>query len=353
MHCVILAGGSGTRFWPLSRQKYPKQLLKIVGDTSMLQMTVDRLKKLKKVSSIYIITRKEIYNTIKNEITGVPSENILVEPVGKNTAPAIGLVATHLALKDPESIMGIFPADHLIVGHHKFEKAINTADHLARKGQNLVTIGIKPGYASTAYGYIQYDENSEEDHLDAYHVKTFAEKPHKKLAERFVESGDFLWNAGMFFWRVSTFLDAIEEKMPDLKESLNNISKLLKNNSSIDELWKGIKPESIDYGLLEKSDKIFVVKSDIKWNDVGSWSALYDVFTPNENGNIIRGKGYVMDGENNLIQSENKHTSILGVDNVIVINTQDATLVVGRDKVENVKDLVNYLIENGYQDIIQ
>jgi mannose-1-phosphate guanylyltransferase len=352
MNCVILAGGSGTRFWPLSRQKYPKQLLKIIGDTSMLQMTVDRLKKLKKVSGIYIITRKEIYKTIKNEIAGVPLENILVEPIGKNTAPAIGLVATHLALKDPQSIMGVFPADHLIVGHHKFEKAINTADHLARKGQNLVTIGIKPSYASTAYGYIQYDENSEEDHIDAYHVKTFAEKPHKKLAERFVESGDFLWNAGMFFWRTSTFLDAIEEKMPDLMDSLNDISQLLKKNIPIDEVWKSIKPESIDYGLLEKSDKIFVVKSDIKWNDIGSWKALYDVFTPNESGNVIRGKGYIMDGENNLIQSENKHTSILGVDNIVVINTPDATLVVSRDKVENIKKLVDYLIENGFQDII-
>ena len=212
MNCIILAGGSGTRFWPLSRKKYPKQLLKIIGDTSMLQMTVDRLNKLKKVSDIYIITRKEIYETIKNEIKGVPSKNILIEPVGKNTAPAIGLMATYLALKDPDSIMGVFPADHLIVGHHKFEKAINTADHLARKGENLVTLGIKPSHASTAYGYIQYDENSEEGHIDAYRVKTFAEKPHKKLAKRFIESGDFLWNTGMFFWRVNTFLSAIKER---------------------------------------------------------------------------------------------------------------------------------------------
>jgi mannose-1-phosphate guanylyltransferase len=352
MKCVILAGGSGTRFWPLSRQKKPKQLLKIVGDTSMLQMTVDRLKKLKKVSDIYIITRKDIYDTISKEISGVPLKNILVEPVGKNTAPAIGLVATHLALKDPESVMGIFPADHLIVGHYKFERAINTADHLARKGENLVTIGIKPSYASTAYGYVQYDENSEEDHIDAYHVKTFAEKPHKKLAERFIESGDFVWNAGMFFWKVNTFLNAIEQKMPDLKESLDEISKLLMEKRSINDVWDRIKPESIDYGLLEKSKNIFVVKSDIKWNDIGSWSALYDVFTPNKNGNIIRGKGYVMDGENNLIQSVDKHTSILGIDNVVVINTHDATLIVAKNKVENVKDLVNFLIDNGYESIV-
>ena len=352
MKCVILAGGSGTRFWPLSRKSYPKQLLKIVGDTSMLQMTIDRLKKVKKVTDIYIITRKELHQTIAKEVVGVPIQNIIVEPEGKNTAPAIGLIATYLALGDPDSIMGIFPADHLVVGHFDFESSINTADHLARKGENLVTIGINPSHASTAYGYIQYDENSEEDHIDAYRVRTFAEKPHKKLAERFIESGDFVWNAGMFFWRVSTLMNSLEKKMPELKHSLDKISNLLAENLPIDDVWKMIKPESIDYGLLEKSNNIFVVRSKIKWNDIGSWSALFEVLTANESENIVRGKGVVMEGKNNLIYSQNKHTSILGLDNVIVINTADATLVVSKEKVENVKDLVSFLQENGFEDII-
>lgn len=352
MKCVILAGGSGTRFWPYSRSLYPKQLLKVVGDRSMLQMTVDRLQKIKKVTDIYIITRKELHQTILKEIEGVPEKNILVEPSGKNTAPAIGLMATYFELEDPETVMGVFPADHLIVGHHEFEKAINTADHLAKKDKNLVTIGIKPGHASTAYGYIQYDENSEERHMDAYRVRTFAEKPHKKLAERFLESGDFVWNAGMFFWKVNTFMNCLEKTMPDLKDTLNRISKKLKENKSIDELWEHIEPESIDYGLLEKSDHIFVVTSSFTWNDIGSWSALYDVLSPNKEGNIIRGNGKVMDGHNNLIQSSEKFTAILGLDNIIVINTPDATLVVPKKKVESVKDLVILLNENGYQDLI-
>ena len=205
MKCVILAGGSGTRFWPYSRHHHPKQLLNIIGDTSMLQMTVDRLKKIKKVTDIYIITRKNLYDLIIQNIKGIKPEHVIVEPSGKNTAPAIGMMAAYLSIDNPDTVMGIFPADHLIVGHRKFEKAVSTANHLAKKGDNLITIGIKPHYPSTAYGYIQYDEKSEEDHIDAYHVKTFAEKPHKKLAERFIASGDFVWNAGMFFWRAGIF----------------------------------------------------------------------------------------------------------------------------------------------------
>ena len=180
MKCVILAGGSGTRFWPYSRHHHPKQLLNIIGDTSMLQMTVDRLKKIKKVTDIYIITRKNLYDLIIQNIKGIKPDQVIVEPSGKNTAPAIGMMAAYLSIDNPDAVMGIFPADHLIVGHRKFEKAVSTATHLAKKGDNLVTIGIKPHYPSTAYGYIQYDEKSEEDHIDAYHVKTFAEKPHKK-----------------------------------------------------------------------------------------------------------------------------------------------------------------------------
>ena len=352
MKCVILAGGSGTRFWPYSRHHHPKQLLNIIGDTSMLQMTVDRLKKIKKVTDIYIITRKNIYNLIIQNIKGIKPDHVIVEPSGKNTAPAIGMMAAYLAIDNPDAVMGIFPADHLIVGHRKFEKAVSTANHLAKKGDNLVTIGIKPHYPSTAYGYIQYDEKSEEDHIDAYHVKTFAEKPHKKLAERFIASGDFVWNAGMFFWRAGTFMDSLKTFMPDLTDSLNKIAPKLHAGEQFDELWKFIDPESIDYGLLEKTDNIYVVTGDFKWNDIGSWSALYDVLNARDDGNIVRGNGKVMNGKNNLIQSNGKFTAVLGLSDLVVVNTDDATLIVPRDKVEDVKDLVTFLKENGQSNLI-
>ena len=352
MKCVILAGGSGTRFWPYSRHHHPKQLLNIIGDTSMLQMTVDRLKKIKKVTDIYIITRKNLYDLIIQDIKGIKPDHVIVEPSGKNTAPAIGMMAAYLAIDNPDAVMGIFPADHLIVGHRKFEKAVNTANHLAKKGNNLVTIGIKPHYPSTAYGYIQYDEKSEEDHIDAYHVKTFAEKPHKKLAERFIASGDFVWNAGMFFWRAGTFMDSLKTFMPDLTDSLNKIAPKLHAGEQFDELWKFIDPESIDYGLLEKTDNIYVVTGDFKWNDIGSWSALYDVLNPRDDGNIVRGNGKVMNGKNNLIQSNGKFTAVLGLSDLVVVNTDDATLIVPRDKVEDVKDLVAFLKKDGQNNLI-
>ena len=352
MRCVILAGGSGTRFWPYSRSSRPKQLLNIVGEKSMLQMTVDRLKKIKKITHIYIITRKDLYDQIIEEVDGVDPKNVIVEPSGKNTAPAIGMMAALFQLNHKDEIMGVFPADHLIVGHKKFERAINTADYIARKDSNLVTIGIKPTFASTAYGYIQYDENSEIDHFDSYHVKAFAEKPHGKLAKRFLSSGDFLWNAGMFFWRVDTFMDSLNKYLPELHDSLTKIAPKLSSGESFDGLWDLIEPESIDYGLLEKASNIYVVSGEFRWNDIGSWNALYDILNPSKDGNIVKGNGEVIKGKNNLIHSNGRLTAIVGADDLIVINTDDATLVVPNDKVEDVKELVEMLKASGKDNLI-
>ena len=348
MHCVILAGGNGTRFWPLSRKKHPKQLLKIIGDESMLQITVNRLAKLPTTEEIYIITREELRATIKKEIKGVKEENIIIEPSAKNTAPAIALMCLSISIKHPDSVVGIFPSDHLIVGHKQFEKSITTANQIAIKENMLLTIGIEPSFPSTAYGYIQY-ENEEKD--GGFHVKTFAEKPHENLANRFIKSGDFLWNAGMFIWKAKYFLQEAEKYMPELFHCLMKIKKYIIEDISYSHIWEDIKPISIDYGLMEKSKNTYVVKAEFDWNDLGSWNSLHDVFSNGDKDNVIRGSGHVVDGVNNFIHSENIFTSVIGLSNVVVISTGDSTLVVNRSTVEDVKKLVEWLDKNDHQNL--
>jgi mannose-1-phosphate guanylyltransferase len=338
-----MAGGRGTRFWPASRKQNPKQLLNIVGNESMLQMTVDRLVKIKNVEDVFIVTGPDLAPKIEKTIKGINPKNIIIEPSGKDTAAAIGLAALHIKKVREDAIMSVFPADHLVVGVQAFAKTVRSAIQLANKNNFLVTIGVVPTFPATGYGYIQFDKNSPEDHLNCFKVKTFAEKPHKELAERFLESGDFLWNGGMFTWKVSSFFNKIKIYMPDLNDKLVKIEKQIANNQGFTELWNSIKPESIDYGLMEKSDNIYVVKAEFDWNDLGSWDSVFDVSTKSKEHNVIRGEGVVIEGKNNLIQSNGHFTAVIGVDNLVVVNTKDATLVVPREKVEDVKKLVKYI----------
>ena len=289
---------------------------------------------------------------IKKTIKGIKSKNIIVEPSGKNTAPAIGLAALYIKKLKKDAIMGIFPADHLVVGAQKFARTIRSCIQLANKNDTLVTIGIKPTFPSTAYGYIQYDMKNAKNHLNGFHVKTFAEKPHEKLAKRFIKSGDFLWNGGMFIWKVESLFNRLALHMPDLDNQLLEIEKKIQMKQDYDTIWKNIKPESIDYGIMEKSDDIYVVEAEFDWNDLGSWNSVYDISPNTKNNNVISGDGLVLDGERNLIQSNNHFTALMGVSDLVVINTEDATLVIPRDQVENIKELVDYLSKNKKKDLL-
>ena len=260
MYCVIMAGGSGTRFWPMSRNNNPKQLLNIIGEKSMLQITIDRLLKLKKIEDIFIITRSDLAPQIKEHVNGIPSENIIIEPEGKNTAPCIALAALRIAEINENATMGVFPADHLVIGHKEFEKAINSAIHIAKNNQGLVTLGMEPTFPSVAYGYIQHELESIKDHSNAFRVKAFAEKPHLGLAKRFIKSKDFLWNGGIFMWNVNVFMNSLNNHMPELYDSITMIKQCINTGENYDEIWHNLSPESIDYGLKEKSDNIYVVK---------------------------------------------------------------------------------------------
>tara|TARA_B100001029_G_scaffold44570_1_gene35072 strand:- start:3460 stop:4518 length:1059 start_codon:yes stop_codon:yes gene_type:complete len=352
MYAVIIAGGRGTRFWPASRKDNPKQLLNIVGKETMLQITVDRLKKLKCVEDVFIVTGQHLAAKISKTIKGVSKKNIIIEPSGKNTAPAIGLAAVHIKAIKKDAVMGVFPADHLIIGAQKFSRTVRAAIQLANKDKTLVTIGIKPTYPSINYGYIQFDQKNSKNHLNGFHVKTFAEKPHKKLAQRFIKSGDFLWNGGMFVWKAESLLDQIKTYMPELFNQLNKIEKRINTKKGFTNIWKKIKSESIDYGLMEKSNDIFVVKAEFEWNDLGSWNSVYEISPKTKEKNVIRGEGKIINGSNNLIQSENHFTAVLGLNDIVVISTPDVTLVIPKDKVETVKELVSFLEKNNRDDIL-
>ena len=346
MYHVILAGGSGSRFWPKSRKNTPKQLLKILGDDTMIQLTYNRLKKISSADHILIVASKELAKQIHKEIPEIPKKNYIIEPSGKNTAPAIGLAALHVFKCDSDAVMGVYPADHIIMGDTKFKAVIRLANKMVEQKTSLITIGIKPTYPSTGYGYIQYDCRKKTEIEGVYKVKTFAEKPGKATAEKFVNSGEFLWNGGMFVWKAKIILQEMKTFMPELHQSLDVINDTLSKSqykTVLDREWKLVQPKSIDYGILEKARNVYTIEADFKWNDLGSWQALFSVLTKDKEQNYYEGDVISLQSENNLIISPNRLTAVVGVKDMAIINLEDATLIVPHEQCEAVKDVVNML----------
>ena len=341
MYHVILAGGSGTRFWPYSRKNKPKQLLKIIGDKSMIKLTIDRILEFSTIDKIYIVASKTLCELIYKEIPAIIKSNLIVEPQGKNTAPAIGLAAIHLYKKDPNAIMSIYPADQIIENKKEFKKAILLAEKIVEEESSLITIGITPTYPATGYGYIQYTDNNKEYHK----VKTFAEKPPYDTAETFLKSGDFLWNAGIFVWSAKQILLDIKELMTDLHESLSAIYDAINTNDYkvvLKQEWDIVKPDSIDYGILEKAKNVYTIPASFKWLDVGSWKSLFDIMKKNKK-NYFDGNVITIDTENSLVVSPDKLTAVIGMKDVAIVNVNDATLIMPLGRSEEVKDVVKLL----------
>ncbi len=346
MYHVILAGGSGSRFWPKSRADSPKQLLKILGNETMIRQTYNRLRKIADINKILVVASQHLAKLIHKDIPEIPKDNFIIEPSGKNTAPAIGLAALHIFKRDTNAVMGIYPADHLLVGEAKFKKVITTARKMVENKSALIIIGIKPRYPSTGYGYIQYDTNKTLDIKGIYKVKTFAEKPEQETAEKFVKSGECLWNAGMFVWKAELILLEMKTFMCELHDSLDAIYDSLTTShyeSVLDREWELIQPESIDYGILEKAKNVYTIEADFQWNDLGSWYSLFSVITKNKETSYHDGDVISVQSENNLVISPNRLTAIIGIKDMAIINLDDATLIVPHDKSETVKDVVNML----------
>lgn len=344
LYAVIMAGGVGSRFWPRSKKKLPKQLIKIFGDMTMIQATVDRLSGLIENENIFIITneiqRPEVIKQLKN----IPQENIIEEPFGRNTAACIGLASIIVKAKDPDAVTIVLPADHIIKEKDDYLNTIKNAAQFAYDSKGLVTIGINPTRPETGYGYIQIDDNEVAKNI--YKVYSFAEKPNYATALRFLESGDFLWNSGMFIWHVDAILDEIKNLMPDLYEGLLLIKDSLSKpnfKEVLTNVYGQLKKVSIDYGIMENSSKVFLTKGMFTWSDVGSWEEVYQLSEKNKDGNAITGKVFTDMVVDSYIYSPDKLTAVIGLDNIIVINHEDTVLVCRRDKAQDVKEIVDFL----------
>ncbi|MBU1101403.1 MAG: NTP transferase domain-containing protein [Bacteroidetes bacterium] len=352
IYVIIMAGGVGSRFWPRSREKKPKQLIKIFGDNTMIQDTFNRLEGLVDNDKVFIVTNKVQKLKLKEQLSQIPEENIIDEPFGKNTAACIGLASIIIKKKNPNAITLVLPADHYIRDKEKFQETIMQGAAYADKSGGLVTIGITPTRPETGYGYIQYDEDFVDENI--HKVQTFAEKPNLSTAKRFVQSGDFLWNSGMFIWKVDSILREIKEIMPDLSHGLDEISEKIDTidyDKTLTNVYGQLKSISIDYGIMEKSKKVFLTKGEFDWSDVGSWETVYDLSEKDENGNAKVGDVYTTNSYNSYVVSHNKFTALVGVENLIVINTKDSLLVCSRDHAQDVKLVVDYLRMNNMNEL--
>lgn len=346
---VILSGGSGTRLWPLSRKEYPKQYLQLVGDNTMLQETILRLSGLDNLSDPIIICNADHRFLVAEQCQqiGIKNPTILLEPVGRNTAPAIAAAALQSLKNSDDSTLLVLSADHVIQGVDAFHQAIKIASQQAQSGK-LATFGIVPTDANTCYGYIK---SSKEDGDGAYKVEEFVEKPDLKTAEFYVGQGNYLWNSGMFMFQAHTFIDELTIHSPNIVVSVNNaVNNAIQDLDFIrleEQSFKSSPSDSIDYSLLEKSNKVVVVPLDAEWNDVGAWPSLYDIGKKDSQGNVIKGDVITQDTTNTYINADHHMVAALGVDNLIIVDTSDALFIATQDKAQEVKSIVESLQTSG------
>ncbi len=346
---VIMAGGIGSRFWPQSRKNYPKQLLNVFGGETLIQQTYDRLLDISEEENILIVTNQELVSPIIDQIPRLTKDNFVVEPMGKNTAPCIILAALQIAQKDPDGVMVIVPADHLIMNREIFTDILNKGIDFAFRNDALVTIGITPTHPETGYGYIQRSEQVEKiDDREIFRVKTFAEKPDIDTAKRFLQTGDFYWNSGMFIWKASSLLTAVENFLPEIYEEFLGAFKFWGKEEFAEKLeiaYKKIKGISIDYGVMQNARNVFVIPGTFAWNDVGSWDVVSKLAeNSDENGNKVQGaESALIDTNNTFIMSSGKFVATVGIDDLIIIDTDDALLICKKGMSQNVKEVVDYL----------
>lgn len=348
-YAVIMAGGGGTRLWPVSRKKHPKHILSLLGEDTLFYSTVARLGGLVPADRLLVVTTADQVAELRSQAPEVPADNFLIEPQPRGTASVVGLAAAVLAKRDPEAVMIVLPSDHYIHTEDAFRLVMRTAVLAARKDY-LVTLGITPTFPSTGYGYIQRDMSLPEvfDH-PVYRVLRFTEKPDEPKARQMISSGGYYWNSGMFIWRADRILAEIARLMPDLSAALAKIGAAWDTSdreSVLGSEWPQLESKTIDYGVMEHAENVAVVPAGgLGWSDVGSWDSLFDIFPPDAGGNVFfKGEHLPFDTHNSLVYSTREKLIVtIGVDDLIVVNTDDALLVCRRDQAQQVRQVINHL----------
>lgn len=342
-----MAGGIGSRFWPVSTSRNPKQFHDILGTgESLIQQTYRRLKKITSEDKILVVTHKSYKSLVSEQLTELPDENIILEPARRNTAPCITYAAYHIAAKDPDAVMLIAPSDHLISNEDEFTRISLLAGEQASQTRHLFTLGIKPHRPDTGYGYIQYTDALDKSNDEIKKVKTFTEKPNSELAQQFLDSGDFLWNSGIFIWSVPTVMKELSKHQPDLFSAFEAGKKHFgtgEEKAFVDEIYPKCENESIDYGLMEKSQHVYVIPSDFGWSDLGTWGSLYEHTDLDENQNAtFTGKISSYNSKGNLIRVPQEKLAVIeGLVDYIVVDDSDSLLICRKENEQLIKSFVN------------
>lgn len=349
-YALIMAGGSGTRLWPLSRQQHPKQALQLIGDRSMFQMAVQRLLPIFPPERILVVTRADYAQILSEQTPDIPRTNFIVEPEGRGTAPAIGLAALHIQKRDPAAVMAVVTADHFISLNDEFRQSLRAA-YAAAQADHLVTLGIQPSFPSTGFGYIQQGSQlAELSGLAVYALERFVEKPSAVAAQQMLANGGYSWNSGIFIWKVARILGEFQRQMPAFYAQMAEIQACLDSQdyeALLGRVWPKVAKQTIDYGVMEGASSAVVIPVDIGWSDIGSWASLTEILPPDAQGNSVRGEHLGVDTTNTIVMGGRRLIATIGLNDLVIVDTEDALLVCTKEREQDVREIVRLLTESG------
>lgn len=358
LHAVIMAGGSGTRFWPASRNGFPKQLLHLVGNNTMLQATFERLQGLVSPEHTLVMTNQHLVDAVRIQLPLVPPEQIVGEPMKRDTAACIALAASLIVHADPDAVMLVLPADHIISSDQQFQDCMSAGVRLIEQAPDrIVTFGIRPNYPAESFGYVQRGETlSGSKVAGAYRVESFREKPNRQIAEQYLQAGTYYWNSGIFMWRASTILDALRTFEPELMKHIDEIAKSMGSPgfpATLQREFAAIDSRSIDYAVMERYNDVAVIEATFRWDDVGSWQSIGRLTEPDEQGNCVRGKYLPIQSQRMIVYGDHDHLLVtIGMQDTIVVHTDNATLVAPKHEEERVREVVKQLQTRGWEEFL-